>query len=222
MRQYLSEDAPVLIWTGTEVLDGRLTVPRTAPGVVMIASLGGTNHHDGYRALAQHLNLNGYATFMVDLLTPDEQQIDARTGHFRSGLTLLAMRIVSASRWLENEPAAEGLPQAFAASNVIASAGALAAANGAFDAFAMLLVAPRLDLVRDVLPQLAAPLLIAGDGGAFDHVSERDLVLLRCEHRVVHVENVTPFLEDPAARAGVLDHAIEWLLVHEPAVPERA
>jgi hypothetical protein len=222
MRQYLSQDAPVLIWTGTEVLDGRLTVPQTAPGVVMIASLGGTNHHDGYRALAQHLNLNGYATLMVDLLTPDEQQVDARTGHFRSDLTLLAMRIVSASRWLEKEPATEDLPQAFAASNVIASAGALASANGAFDAFAMILVAPRLDLVRDVLAQLAAPLLIVGDSGTFNHVSERDIFMLRCERRVVHVENVTPFLEDPAARARVLDRAVEWLLVHEPAVPEPA
>jgi|GEM_PF-698893 len=222
MRQCLSQDAPVLIWTGTEVLDGRLTVPQTAPGVVMIASLGGTNHHDGYRALAKHLNLNGYATLMVDLLTPDEQQVDARTGHFRSDLTLLAMRIVSASRWLEKEPTTEDLPQAFAASNVIASAGVLGSANGAFDAFAMILVAPRLDLVRDVLSQLAAPLLIVGDSGAFDHVSERDIFMLRCERRVVHVENVTPFLEDPAARARVLDRAIEWLLVHEPAVPEPA
>ena len=108
------------------------------------------------------------------------------------------------------------------ASNVIASAGALAAANGAFDAFAMVLLAPRLDLVRDVLSQLAAPLLIVGDSGTFDHVSERDIFMLRCERRVVHVENVTPFLEDPAARAGVLERAIEWLLVHEPAVPEPA
>lgn len=222
MRQYLSHDAPVLIWTGTEVLDGRLTVPQTAPGVVIIASLGGTNHHDGYRALAQHLNLNGYATLVVDLLTPDEQQIDARTGHYRSDLTLLAMRVVSASRWLEKEPSTEGLPQAFAASNVIASAGALASANGALDLFAMVLVAPRLDLVREILPQLAAPLLIVGDSGTFDHVSERDIFMLRCERRVAHIENVTPFLENPAARARVLDRAVEWLLVHEPAVPELA
>ena len=222
MRQYLSQDAPVLVWTGTEVLDGRLTVPQTSPGVVIIASLGGTNHHDGYRALAQHLNLNGYATLMVDLLTPDEQQVDARTGHYRSDLTLLAMRIVAASRWLEKEPSTEELPQAFAASNVIASAGALASANGALDLFAMILVTPRLDLVRDVLSQLAAPLLIVGDSGTFDHVSERDIFLLRCERRVAHVENVTPFLEDSRARARVLDRAVEWLLIHEPAVPELA
>ncbi len=222
MRQYLSQDAPVLIWTGTEVLDGRLTVPQTAPGVVIIASLGGTNHHDGYRALAEHLNLNGYATLVVDLLTPDEQQVDARTGHFRSDLTLLAMRIVSASRWLEKEPATEGLPQAFAASNVIASAGVLASANGALELFAMVLVTPRLDVVRDTLSQLVAPVLIVGDSGAFDHVSERDIFMLRCERRVAHVANVTPFLEDPAARSRVLDRAVEWLLVHEPAVPELA
>ena len=132
------------------------------------------------------------------------------------------MRVVSASRWLEKEPATEGLPQAFAASNVIATAGVLASANGALDVFAMILVAPRLDLVRDVLSQLAAPLLIVGDKGAFDHVSERDIFMLRCEHRVAHVENVTPFLEDLAARARVLDRAVDWLLVHEPAVPELA
>ena len=132
------------------------------------------------------------------------------------------MRGVSASRWLEKEPATEGLPQAFAASNVIASAGALASANGALDLFAMILVAPRLDLVRNILPQLAAPILIVGDDSTFEHVSERDIFTLRCEKRVVHVNNVTPFLEDPAARARVLDRAVEWLLVHEPATLELA
>ena len=222
MRQFLTQDSSVLIWTGTEVLDGRLTVPATAPAVVLIASLGGTNHHDGYRALAQHLNLNGYATLMIDLLTPDEQQIDARTGHFRNDLTLLAMRIVSASRWLEKEEAPEGLPQAFAASNVVASAAVMASANGALDLFAMILVAPRLDLVRNLLPQLAAPLLIVADDCTLDHDSERDIFALRCERRIAHVENVTPFLEDPAARARVLDRAVEWLLVHEPEVPALA
>ena len=222
MRQFLSHDAPVLIWTGTEVLDGRLTVPPTPPGAVIIASLGGTNHHDGYRALAHHLNMNGYATLMVDLLTPDEQQIDARTGHFRADLTLLAMRIVSAGRWLEKEESTQELPQAFVASNVVASAAVMASANGALDLFAMVAVAPRLDLVREMLPQLATPLLIVGDERTFDHVSERDIFALRCERRVAHVDNVTPFLEDPAARARVLDRVNEWLLIHEPGVPEPA
>lgn len=222
MRQFLTHDAPVLIWTGTEVLDGRFTMPPSPPGVVIIASLGGTNHHEGYRALARHLNLNGYGTLMVDLLTPDEQQVDARTGHYRADLTLLAMRIVSAARWLEKEPAAADLPRAFVASNVIASAGVLAAANGALDLFAMILVAPRLDLVRDLLPQVATPLLLVSDTGKFDHVTERDIFTLRCERRIAHVDNITPFLEDPAARTKVLDRAVEWLLVHEPAVPELA
>src|SRR3954470_5484937 len=72
-------------------LDGDLTLPAHAGGMVLFAHGSGSSRHSPRnRAVAEALNQRGLATLLVDLLTADEDQIDARTRHLRFDIGLLA------------------------------------------------------------------------------------------------------------------------------------
>jgi len=53
--------------------------------------------------VARALREAGLATLLIDLLTPDEEQVDLETGHLRFDIGLLAERLVGATDWLVRE-----------------------------------------------------------------------------------------------------------------------
>ena len=66
--------------TGDAVLAGDLTVPTEASGVVVFAHGSGSSRHSPRnRAVANDLQGAGLATLLMDLLTADEEELDART-----------------------------------------------------------------------------------------------------------------------------------------------
>ncbi len=81
MSKLIKQEEPVLIWTGNVMLDGRLTIPRDAEGLIVIPALGGSFHHALVRSMTSYLEGEGFAVLAADLLTSDEQQFDTRTGH---------------------------------------------------------------------------------------------------------------------------------------------
>src|SRR5438046_2657459 len=98
MRQ--SEDHLVRIAVNREMLEGDLNVPSGAPGVVVFAHGSGSSRHSPRnRHIAQMLRQSGLATLLFDLLTPQEEQIDMRTGHLRFDIGLLAQRLIKATEW---------------------------------------------------------------------------------------------------------------------------
>src|SRR5437868_4346475 len=82
-------------------LEGNLTIPDGATGVVLFAHGSGSSRHSPRnRYVAQVLQQGGLATLLIDLLTPEEEQIDNRTAHLRFDIGLLASRLVAATDWL--------------------------------------------------------------------------------------------------------------------------
>lgn len=130
MASYLMHDEPVLIWTGGTMLDGRLTVPREAHGVVLLAGLMRTWSEPALRAFATRLHVAGFGTLLADLLTPEEQQIDARTGHLRLDTQFLSERITDVTRWLAQSGQTREIPVAILGNDDTSAAALLAAATG--------------------------------------------------------------------------------------------
>src|SRR5438067_2880072 len=65
-------------------LEGNLTLPPSAQGVVLFAHGSGSSRHSPRnRAVAGALNQAGLGTLLVDLLTPEEERIDAATARLR-------------------------------------------------------------------------------------------------------------------------------------------
>jgi alpha-beta hydrolase superfamily lysophospholipase len=209
MQRFLKHDEPALIWTGDIVLDGRLTVPAAAPGIILIPGLGGTFHHDGIRSLAAHFHDNGFGTLIADLLTPDEQQFDARTRHFRADVPLLASRLAAIADWLAKEDATHELPVALFASGLVGSAALLALARGTADFFALALTLPRLGVLRSVVSGIKTPALLI-----IDETSAKPTGVLEGELRIERIASVTPLLESSAALTDVAQKALVWFRNH--------
>jgi hypothetical protein len=100
-----SKERLVKVVAGPVILEGNLSLPEGARGVVLFAhGSGSTRHSPRNHYVAQLLNEARLATLLVDLLTSDEEAVDLRTTHLRFDIELLAKRLVGATDWLMEYP----------------------------------------------------------------------------------------------------------------------
>jgi dienelactone hydrolase len=94
-------EQPVRVLAGPAVLDGDLATPAAPQGVVLFAHGSGSGRHSPRnRYVAGELQKAGLATVLADLLTPQEEQVDAQTGALRFDISLLGERLVALTDWL--------------------------------------------------------------------------------------------------------------------------
>ena len=99
------EERLVHISAGPVTLEGNLSLPEGARGVVLFAHGSGSSRHSSRnRYVARLLNQARLATLLIDLLTADEEAVDLQTAHLRFDIGLLARRLVGASDWLTQQP----------------------------------------------------------------------------------------------------------------------
>jgi putative phosphoribosyl transferase len=194
-------------------LEGELSVPAAAQGVVVFAHGSGSSRHSPRnRFVAKVLNQAGLATLLLDLLTLEE-------AHDRGNvfdIDLLTQRLVAAVDWVSEAPRTAGLAIGlFGAST--GAAGALCAAAampGRVDA--VVSRGGRPDLAGEALAEVRAPtLLIVGsrDEAVLD-LNERARAQMRCEHRLVVVPGATHLFDEPGTLEVAAELACTWLLRH--------
>src|ERR671913_552440 len=136
------------------------TVDRASERTVALdIAGGGTIHGD----LVVPENARGLATMLVELLTGDEEREDARTGHLRFDIGLLAERLRHLTGWLSQEPSTARLPLGYFGASTGAAAALDAAAQLREHVAAVVSRGGRPDLATRPLADVAAPtLLIVG------------------------------------------------------------
>ena len=154
----------VRISLGRSTLDGDLRVPAGAQGVVLFAHGSGSSRHSPRnRYVAGVLNDGGLATLLMDLLTPEEEAADARSGHLRFDIRLLADRLGIATEWLAQEPTTRDLRLGYFGSSTGGGAALVAAADRPEAIGAVVSRGGRPDLAGPALARVKAPtLLIVG------------------------------------------------------------
>src|SRR5436305_8673482 len=96
---------PVVVEAGPVRLEGDLTLPEGARGLVLFAHGSGSSRHSPRnRLVARALQQAGLATLLTDLLTAEEEVVDDRTGALRFDIALLAERVTAAVESLASEP----------------------------------------------------------------------------------------------------------------------
>ncbi|HEY1016787.1 MAG TPA: hypothetical protein VGE07_29010, partial [Herpetosiphonaceae bacterium] len=84
---------------------GYLGVPADARGIVIFAhDSESIKHSPRHRYVAQELRQAGFATLMIYLLTPYEEELDMQLGNVRFDTGLLANRLVGATQWAAQNP----------------------------------------------------------------------------------------------------------------------
>ena len=92
----------VTVASSDVALPGELTIPDDPSGLVLFAHGSGSSRRSPRnQAVAARLNAAGFCTLLFDLLTADEERLDARTGEVRFDIPLLARRLTLAVDWLE-------------------------------------------------------------------------------------------------------------------------
>src|SRR6266849_2466033 len=154
----------VEVAAGTVRLEGNLSVPEQAQAVVLFAHGSGSSRHSPRnRHVAQVLREAGLATLLLDLLTAEEEAVDAQTAHLRFNIDLLAERLVEATDWLSQNPEIAALDIGYFGASTGAAAALVAAAQRPERIHAIVSRGGRPDLAGPVLSQVrAATLLIVG------------------------------------------------------------
>src|SRR5262245_52118509 len=103
--QWTERERTVRVPAGSVTLEGDLTLPEGARGVVLFAHGSGSSRHSPRnRRVSWQLQEGRLATLLVDLLTADEEAADRRSGQLRFDIGLLAERLVEAADWLGRQP----------------------------------------------------------------------------------------------------------------------
>jgi putative phosphoribosyl transferase len=216
-----ADERAVQVATDGGLLDGDLVLPATVRGVVLFAHGSGSSRHSSRnRYVAAGLREAGFATLLMDLLTPQEEAVDLRTREHRFDIPLLSQRLVSAVDALETMPGTEDLPVGIFGASTGAAAALQAAAARPRRVPAVVSRGGRPDLAEDLL-QVQQPVLLVV-GGEDRHVielNEQAAARLAGSHQLAVVPGATHLFEEP----GALDHVIaltaEWLHRHMPHRP---
>lgn len=90
--------------SGQLLLEGELSVPVGATGIVLFAHGSGSSRHSPRNQfVALTIREAGVGTLLFDLLTPEEETVDISTRHLRFDIGLLAKRLVDATTWLKRK-----------------------------------------------------------------------------------------------------------------------
>ncbi|TNH30050.1 hydrolase [Micromonospora orduensis] len=207
----------VMVPVGDVALPADLTVPARPVGVVLFAHGSGSSRHSPRNvAVARTLNDRGLGTVLADLLTPTEDEVDARTAELRFDIGLLASRLAGIVDWLAVERPAGDVPIGLFGASTGAAAALVAASTRADRVGAVVSRGGRPDLAGAALPQVRTPtlLLVGGLDEEVIALNEQALAELGDVGELRVVPGATHLFEEPGTLDQVAEQAGAWFTSH--------
>jgi dienelactone hydrolase len=186
-----------------------------ATGVVLFAHGSGSGRHSPRnRYVARVLREAGLATLLIDLLTPEEEEVDLRTRRLRFDIDLLAERLVGATGWLRDDPNTRNLRTGYFGASTGAGAALVAAAERPDEVDAVVSRGGRPDLAGEALSRVEAPtlLIVGGNDEPVIGMNEEALGRLHVEKRLEIVSGATHLFKEVGALEEVARLAAEWFV----------
>jgi putative phosphoribosyl transferase len=205
------------IQAGREILFGDLTIPTSATVLVLfVHGSGSSRNSPRNRFVARTLNNAGLATLLFDLLTPEEEAIDLLTREHRFNISLLAERLVHATKWAKEQEQTRDLRIGYFGSSTGGGAALVAAAETPQLIGAVVSRGGRPDLAGDALPKVQAPtlLIVGGNDDIVIELNEMARDRMRCEVKLEIVPGATHLFEEPGALDKVAKLASDWFVNH--------
>lgn len=210
--------ASVTIPSDGAALAGDLEIPAGVRGMVLFAHGSGSSRHSPRnRAVATALQLAGFGTLLLDLLTEEEESEDVVTGRHRFDIGLLSRRLAHAVDWLERRPDTADLPVGLFGASTGAAAALVAATERPQRVSAVVSRGGRPDLAEDALPLVSCPvlLIVGGDDEVVLDLNHRAAERLSAAAHQVHVvPGATHLFPEPGALEQVAGLAADWFREH--------
>jgi len=210
------ESRKVRIESGSVTLEGELSVPENASGIVLFAHGSGSSRHSPRNQyVARVIREAGVATLLFDLLTREEEAVDLTTRHLRFDISLLARRLIEATTWIQKQDDTRHLRVGYFGSSTGGGA-ALVAAAGADEIGAVVSRGGRPDLAGPALRHVKAPtlLIVGGRDEVVINLNKEAYAELRCEKELKIVPGASHLFEEPGALEEVARLAAEWFQSH--------
>jgi putative phosphoribosyl transferase len=207
----------VKIPAGRDVLSGNLTIPENAIALVLFAHGSGSSRHSPRNQfVARTLNGAGLGTLLFDLLTPEEEELDIHTREHRFNISLLAERLVHATKWASQQDETRDLHIGYFGSSTGGAAALVAAAELPQDVGAVASRGGRPDLAGDALPRVQAPtlLIVGSNDDVVIELNEMARDQMRCEVKLEIIPGATHLFEEPGALEQVAKLASDWFSLH--------
>jgi len=204
----------VLIPAGKIDLEGNLSIPPDATGIVLFAHGSGSSRLSPRNMfVAGELRKARMATLLFDLLTENEERIDAVTAELRFNIRLLTDRLIQATDWALRQSQTGRLKIGYFGASTGAAAALLAAAERTDVVKAVVSRGGRPDLAGPALSRVKAPtlLIVGGNDPVVIDLNKAALEELRVNKDLVLVPGATHLFEEPGTLEEVARWATEWL-----------
>lgn len=198
-------------------LPGDLTLVDGAEAIVLfVHGSGSSRHSPRNQFVARTLNKTGLSTLLFDLLTPEEESLDAQTAQHRFDIRLLSERLIATTNWLQQQKHLHQLGIGYFGSSTGGAAALVAAATLPQDVRAVVSRGGRPDLAEDALGRVKAPtlLIVGGEDHVVIELNERARAQMSCEVKLEIVPGATHLFEEPGALERVAQLAGDWFSHH--------
>jgi putative phosphoribosyl transferase len=206
----------VSINAGNALLQGTLSLPKDAKGIVVFAHGSGSSRHSPRnRQVAAVLQAQGIATLLFDLLTQEEEVVDLRTAELRFDIGRLAGRLLGVTKWLTQQASTRSLPIGYFGASTGAAAALVAAAQLPDLVTVVVSRGGRPDLAAEALEKVCASvlLLVGGQDEMVISLNRQAFSRLQCRNkRLVIVPGATHLFEEPGKLEQVAQAAAEWFV----------
>jgi len=209
------EHLAVSVSVDSVTLEGTLSVPTSARGVVLFAHGSGSSRHSPRnRYVADLLNEGGLATLLIDLLTASEQEVDMQTAQLRFDIAFLAKRLVVINEWLHRHPEVSGLEIGHFGASTGAGAALVAAAEIPRLVRAVVSRGGRPDLAGSALERVEAPtlLIVGGADPVVLDLNRKAMRQMKCPTHIEVIPGAGHLFEEPGALQKVARLAGDWFL----------
>lgn len=201
-------------------IEGNLAIPvsgTSIKGIVIFAhGSGSSRHSQRNKYVAQVLNNVNIATLLIDLLTPEEEQIDNVTREHRFNIGLLSRRLMASTDWILKDPKLQSLKIGYFGASTGAAAALVAAAQRTSDISAIVSRGGRPDLAgQKVLNQVEIPtLLIVGENDQtvieLNQEALKQLTKIEKKKKIIIIQGATHLFEEAGALEEVARRASGW------------
>ncbi|MBS0153567.1 MAG: alpha/beta fold hydrolase [Nitrospira sp.] len=194
---------------GRTTLEGILGLPPGPRGLVIFAHGSGSGRlSPRNNFVARHLQQDGFATLLLDLLTEEEADDPRKV----FDIALLAVRLLLAKNWVETEERTRSLTIGYFGASTGAGAALQAAAREPAHIKAIVSRGGRPDLAEPYLPSVTAStlLIVGGHDEPVIEMNQAAYDLLTCEKKLIIVPGATHLFEEPGTLEQVAEHAGKW------------
>lgn len=203
----------------TVTLFGDIVIPDQATSIVIFSHGSGSSRFSPRnRFVAGLLQKAGFATLLLDLLTPEED----RDYDNRFEIRLITDRLIAATEWISGSALAKDLSIGYFGASTGAAA-ALAAATKLGDKIRSVVCrGGRPDLAKESLPKVSAPvlLIVGGLDLPIIQMNKAAYLYLNNVREMIVIPGASHLFEEPGKMEEVARLACRWFEGYLPAKPK--